>query len=170
MTYGNAEGFKEYLGSRGKKFNCSWTDDVIDSALLVASEWIDGVYESLFVGYKTGGYNQERSWPRTSATIKTGYSWHTFADNEIPENVVKATYEAALRHLKNENALQSDYTPSKYRSVSVQGAVSVVFDERITGASDVQTEFPIIQTLLNDLIDTEGGKDLSPLSGKVTRV
>lgn len=170
MVYGNADGFKEYLGARGKSLNCAWNDDLINSALLVASEWLDTLYEDSWIGYKTNGYTQERSWPRKSATVKTMYGWYTFPDNEIPEKVVHATYEAAFRHLTDSNVLQPDFTPSKYKSVSVSGAISVVFSDMITSAADVQTQFPVIQGLMADLIDDTDGKDLSPLTGKAVRV
>lgn len=170
MVYGNADGFKEYLGARNKKLNCSWTDDTIDSALLVASEWLDTIYEDSWIGYKAGGYTQERSWPRKNATVQYAYGWYTFPDNEIPQQVVWATYEAAFRHLNDDNVLQPDYTPSKYKSVSVHGAVSVVFSDLITSAADIQAQFPIIQGLMDGLIDQNGGKGLSALTGKAVRV
>lgn len=170
MVYGNADGFKEYLGARGKKLNCSWTDGLINSALLVASEWLDTIYEDSWIGYKTGGYTQERSWPRTSATVKNAYGWYTFPTNEIPTQVISATYEAAFRHLTDANVLQPDYTPSKYKSVSVHGAVSVVYSDLITSAADIQTQFPVIQGLMDGLIDQEGGKGMSALTGKAVRV
>ena len=167
MIYGNADGFKEYMGSRGKKFNCSWTDDVIESALLVASEWLDGIYESQWVGYKTGGYEQERSWPRKSATIVLGFGWYTFPENEIPKEVIKATYEVALRHLKDENILMPDFKQNQYKSVSIHGAISVMYNDTITTAADVQTQFPIVQNLMSDLIvDNESS---NPLVGKAVR-
>ena len=169
MIYGNADGFKEYLGSRGMSMTCSWTDDKINSALLVASEWLDGLYEDSWIGYKADGYKQERSWPRKSAQVQS-YPFYTFKEDEIPEQVVKATYEAAYRHLNNNNALQTDYTPTKYKRVSVSGAVSVEYNDTTTGWTDVQTQFPIIQTLMSDLIDDDSSGSFSSLSGKAVRL
>lgn len=169
MNYGNAEGFKEYLGSRGMSMNCSWTDDKINSALLVASEWLDGIYEGSWIGYKAGGYTQERSWPRKSAQIQS-YPFYIFPENEIPEQVIKATYEAAYRQLGNGNALQTDFTPNRYKRVSVNGAISVEFDETVTSWSDVQTQIPIIQTLMNDLMNNDSSGSMSAMSGKAVRL
>lgn len=169
MIYGNADGFKEYLGSRGMSMTCNWTDDKIDSALLVASEWLDGLYENSWIGYKANGYKQERSWPRKSAQVQS-YPFYLFKEDEIPEQVIKATYEAAYRHLNDSKSLQSDYTPTKYKRVSVNGAVSVEYNDTVTGWTDVQTQFPIIQSLMSDLTDDKSDGSLSSLSGKAVRL
>ena len=63
MYYGNVDDFKTYCMSRGKSLPETWTDEMIESALLVSSEWLDGEYENIFIGYKANGYKQERSWP-----------------------------------------------------------------------------------------------------------
>ncbi len=168
-AYGSAENFKKYITDRGKAINESWQKDVIESALLVASEWLDNQYENCWIGYKANGYTQERSWPRKSAVAQT-YPTYTFPDTEIPSQVVWATYEAAYRYLQDNKVLQSDYTPSKYSMVSITGSLTVQFNETLTGASDVQTQFPIIQNLMSDLIDPNKEGSLSPLTGKAIRL
>lgn len=169
MFYGSAEGLKEYLSSRGKKLSDELTDDNINSALLIASEWLDGRFESVWIGYKTDGYKQERSWPRTTAVVQV-FPYYVYHTDEIPEQVVKATYEAAYREINSAGCLQTDYTPTPYQSVSVDGAVSVTYNQLVTSAGDAQLQIPVIESLMDTLIDQEKAGSLSSLSGKVVRV
>lgn len=166
MFYGNVDDFKEYFITRGKDIPQDWTDDMIESALLVSSEWLDGQYESLWIGYKVD-FKQERSWPRQSAQVQT-YPYYVYKNDEIPEQVVKAVYEACFRELTKSGSLQVDFTPNKYKSVSVDGAISVEYND-ILYASESQIQMPAIQTLMSVLIDQSKGGN-NPISGKASRV
>lgn len=169
MIYGSAVEFRKYITSHGRECKKEWLDNVINAALLVASEWLDNKYEGIWIGYKTRGYNQIRSWPRSQASVQT-YPYYTYKNDEIPRKVIEATFEAAYRHLTDKNVLQPDFKPSQYRSVSISGAISVDYNDTVTSWSDAQTEFPIIQSLMSDLLDEQKGGNLSPLSGKVSRL
>lgn len=166
MFYGNVDDFKEYFTSRGKTIPETWTDEMIESALLVSSEWLDGQYESLWIGYKVD-FKQERSWPRQSAQVQT-YPYYVYKNDEIPEQVVKAVYEACFRELTKSGSLQVDFIPNKYKSVSVDGAISVEYND-ILYASESQIQMPVIQTLMSVLIDQSKGGN-NPISGKASRV
>lgn len=169
MIYGNVEGFKEYFTLRGKGENLyGWDDDKIQSALLVASEWLDSQFETLWIGYKTGGFTQERSWPRTAAST-CFFPYHLYKNDDIPEQVVKATYEAAYRECNEPDCLDTDFKPSRYKNVSVSGAVSVEYNDLVFSAADSQLEIPVIQKLMEPLIDPEKVGSLSSLSGQVVR-
>lgn len=169
MTYGDVAGFREYMENRGKELSSIWTDDKISSALLVASEWLDSQYEAIWIGYKTNGFKQERSWPRTSAIVQA-YPYYTFDKDEIPEQVVKATYEASFRELTSQGYLSVDFTPNKYKSVRVEGAIEVAYNSEIQQSSEIQTQIPIIENLMSLLIDPNKSGTFSSLSGGVTRV
>lgn len=169
MIYGNADDFREYMRVRGSSQTDDFDDDRLESALLVASEWLDSQYELIWIGYKTNGYKQERSWPRMSAVV-TSFPFYVYNKDEIPEQVVKATYEAASRELTSSGYLQVDYRPSLYKRATVEGAVSVDFNDLIYSSSDVQVEIPIIQGLMEQLIDPQKTGVISPLSGQAVRV
>lgn len=166
MFYGNAEDFKDYCISRGKEINESWSDSKIESALLVSSEWLDNQYEDIWVGYKID-FKQERSWPRQAAVIQK-FPYYVYKTDEIPEQVIRATYEAAFRELTSFGSLQVDYTPNKYKSVSVDGAVSVEYAS-MNYSSDVQKVIPIIQDLMSVLIDDSKNGSMSYISGRAVR-
>ena len=167
MFYGNADDFKSYLTERGREVSDDWMDEDIEAALLVASEWLDNQFETSWIGYKVT-FNQERSWPRQSAVVAT-YPYHVYSNTDIPVQVVQATYEAAQRELGNKGSLQVDYQPSPYTRVEVYNAVSVEYSSSVSSAGDVQTQIPVIQSLMNILIDPQKGSG-SSLTGRAVRV
>lgn len=162
MFYGNAEEYRKYHTERGRELPETLTDEQISAALLVASEWLDARYS--FSGFKTGGREQQRQWPRTNAYTNS-YPVYFFKDNQVPSEIEKATYEVALRQLNSPDTLTTDYTPSKYKSVSVSGAVSVEY-AIFSGSSDTQTQIQIVDDILHDIVTSEN----ADVSGKVDRV
>lgn len=167
--YGDVESFRNYHTARGRTIPTTWSDDNITSILLLSTEWIDNTYEDSFIGYKTGGYEQVMSWPRTSAQIQK-YPYHVFSDTEIPDKVINATYEVAYRELTTPGTLDKDFSPEKYDSVSVSGAVSVSYNKNLSQTSDVQTRFAIVEKILSDLFDKYKDDSFSSFSGSVSRV
>jgi len=166
-AYGNASLFKMYHQVRSREISDSWSDELIEGALLVASEWLDNKYGELFYGQQTGGYLQERQWPRESAYTNTLPSY-VFASNEIPTKVTYAAFEAAYRELSEAGSLQVDYTPSEFKSVKVDGAVAIEY-AGINQASEIQKQIMIVEQLLTPLLDTRKAGANSMLSGSTTR-
>lgn len=169
MTYyGSESGFRDYFEARGKDVPAEWDADIINAALLVASEWVDDVYGPQFSGYKTGLFVQDREWPRVGATTNT-VPKHVFADSDIPDRVKNATYEAAYRQIGTPDILSKDYTPNKYKSVSIDGALSVDY-ATFNQANDIQNQFIVIDRLLSPLLNQTGIGGISNLSGNTVRV
>lgn len=168
MFYGNADGFITYLEKRGYEILYDWSEEDINAALLVASEWLDSHYENFWIGFKIK-YEQERSWPRQNAVVAV-YPYHIYSNTDIPVQVIQATYEAARRHLVKKGSLEVDYQPTQYQSVSVYNAVSVEYKDSISSAGDIQLQIPIVQNLMSILIDPNKGADSSSLSGRAVRV
>jgi hypothetical protein len=162
--YGTAAAFRDYHTARGRDVTAYDDDAAVEAALLVASEWIDAVYFPPSWPYdKTGGSAQVRRWPTIAVVDKYG---DAVASDSVPVRVEYATYEAALRELQSAGALTQDYTPNKYKSVNVQGSVSVVYADR-GQAANVQTQFPIIDQILDPLL--VGSGMVSALTGAVGR-
>ena len=163
--YGNTAHFRAYIDSRNYDIPNTTTDPDIEAALLVASEWLDNTYRSYFRSLKTGGRAQIREWPRIGIVDMYGYP---IGNNEIPREIIQATYELTIRQIKIPGSLTVDYTPGKYSQVAVSGAVSVTYAS-FNSAYDVQTQMPIIDSILAALLFDDGQK-LSGLSGDAVRV
>lgn len=93
-SYGTVGDADEYHAARGNTEWASATDK--EQKLLRASEFID-TYRARFPGSKAEGRSQEREWPRRGAVDLAG---ELISDDEIPSEVERATYEAALLIVK----------------------------------------------------------------------
>lgn len=155
MKYSTAtvEGFIAYHDLRNHEIPATWEEDQIEASLLVASEWIDNIYGNSFIGQKTLGFLQEREWPRINASVLDIRYPYIFGPEEIPERITKAVYEAAYRDRSNPGSLMVDYTPGKYKSVEISGAVSVDYAQ-FAFASEIQSTYPIIDNILEILLTT----------------
>lgn len=168
MNYGTVSGYRAYHATRGRDTTSPTmqTDEAILASLLTASEWIDGTYRNSFGGTKIGMREQLREWPRQAAQDIYGYA---IASDSVPLEVENATYEAAYKNVVTPGALSVDYKPSKYKSASVSGAVSVTYNT-FDNAAEAQTKFPIIGQILAPILTATGSENASSLSGSVARV
>lgn len=164
--YGTIAGFRAYHAARRGEASAAYTreDAVIGPALLVASEWLDAALRSVLMPntYKVDGSDQMREWPRIGYIDAYGYA---VSSATVPVLIEYATYELAERQMASPGALTVDHTPSKYKRVSIEGAVSVEY--RDVGAGDLQTQFPIVWQILGPLLGY--GHSMNTLSGKVVR-
>ena len=159
--------FKTYHEARGRNVDMFGDDAEIDAAGLVASEWIDGQYRSLFPGTKVGMRDQVREWPRVAAYDVYGYA---IPSDSVPVEIINATCEAQYKQLVTPGSLLVDWTPSKYKSVSISGAVSVQFAS-FDSLGDMQTRIAIIAQILAPILTGNlNGAGFSGLSGGTTRV
>ena len=164
--YGTDAGADAYHTERG---NSAWTGTTAEkeAALLRASEYIDwaylGVWREDRFGYRTSGRSQDREWPRTDAYVWSEWTWQLLDANTVPDEVINATYEAALLEIATPGYFTPDYTPGKaVKKAAVSGAVSVEY------WSDDQ--YPVVRRIgmvLAPLITGEDGASSNPLSGKV---
>jgi hypothetical protein len=163
--YGSAAGFRSYHTARGRPVLDYTDDDEVNASLLIASEWIDAKFRAGFGGYKVGQRGQVREWPRYGATDRDDYG---IPSDSVPVEAISATYEAAMRVFVNPGVLSVDWTPNKYKRVSVDGAISAEY-ATFGSASEVQTQFAVIEQIIAPILG--GGRDnLSPLSGAISRV
>lgn len=162
-NYGTAAGLIAYHAARGHVVAVN--DPVNTAALLVASEWLDARYRSQFPGFKTGRRTQDREWPRSSAY---DIEWQPIATDEIPTEVINATYEAAQRELDAPGSLTVDFVAGEtLRSLSVSGAVSLTF-AGANSAFDTQLTIPVVDMILAPIL-TGGGEGGSALTAQGLR-
>lgn len=146
-NYGTVSGYRVYCDARNS-LNSNEADDKIEAALLVASEWIDATYRASFPGLKVGMRAQVREWPRTGAQDIYGYE---ISQNSVPTEIENATYEAAHREIASPGSLSVDYTPAKYKSAQVDGAVSVEY-RHFDSAAEAQVRIQIVDQILRPVL------------------
>lgn len=154
LHYGTVQEFYDYCEARGIELPGTMADDEEAArALLVASEWIDTGYRDLFPGEKMLFRAQVREWPRRNAFDDRNH----WIGNDIPQEVINATYEAAAIHANSPGSLSVNFTPSKYKSISVDGAVSIEF-QTFESAIEAQTEFLNVKRVLAPILSGTFGR------------
>jgi hypothetical protein len=124
--YGTNEGFTAYAEAAGYVIPDGTTDAQKNAARQRGALFIDR-YEPRFSGLRTGGYSQERAWPRTGAST---YYGEPIPSDVVPVAIVNASYEAAFLELTNPGSLSPVVTGSatvkreKVGSLEVEYATS----------------------------------------------
>lgn len=151
QIYGSIAGADAYALSIG---NTAWgllSTEAKNAALVRGSlyvdsynrRYLDGDFKCWwqFIGGKTGGWAQEREWPRHGIT--------GLPDNVIPPAIEYATYEAAIREAENPGALSPDIDRTqlvKRERVDVLEVTYAVSDDAGTG--NLLPTIPVIDSLL----------------------
>lgn len=139
------------------RLNTAWTGvasspaDAKEAALLRASVWLDGTYGARFTGTRTDGRDQSRAWPRSGATDGEGLA---IASDEVPDEVLQATYEAAMRELTTPGSMSPDYTPAQGVKSETVGPISVTYRDGSGSQLPVSTT---IDNILAPLLVSRGG-------------
>lgn len=132
--YGSVTEADAYHLARG---NTGWTGspEAKEAALQRATDYVDGRYRrmtgggcwvSMFRGKRTAGRDQDLEWPRTGATDSEG---NEIPDDEVPEEVEHATYEAALLELTTPGSLSPVFVAAQQVTKEKVGPVEVQYSE-----------------------------------------
>lgn len=148
--YGTATLYKAWADDRGISYSGK-SDELIEQALLRASEYVDNAYLAVWPGIKTDGRAQERQWPRAGAYDQRGDG---IDSDEVPVEVLNATYEGAQRELVLAGALAKDVKPGGgvIRRVKA-GSTEVEYQANAA----TQTTFSRIDQALAPLIGGQSG-------------
>lgn len=97
--YGSDTGFQDWLITNGHVL----PESALAPAILRqrGSQYIDGLYGSRFAGVPTGGFEQERAWPRTGAEA----SGQTIPSGVVPVAIEQASYHAAYQEAMKPGSL-----------------------------------------------------------------
>ncbi len=146
--YGDNAAFTAYAAAAGYVFPDGTTDDQKTAARQRGSLVIDR-YEPKFSGTRTGGFAQERAWPRTGGT--TYYGEAIGAD--IPAAIVNASYEAAFLELVTPGSLSPVVTGSATVKREKVGQIEVEYAASTTTsvAELVGMAMPVV-TLIEGLL------------------
>lgn len=151
-----AEAF-DYHEARG---NTAWTnipaspaDAGQEAALVRATSYIDGRFGQLFPGVRLKGRAQALSWPREDAFDRDG---NEIASDEVPIEVRKATFEAALRELDAPGSLNPDVVMTDRVKSEKVDVIAVEYASSSSAADSIPV-IGVIDDLLASLVgDTSG--------------
>ncbi|WCK26643.1 DnaT-like ssDNA-binding protein [Agrobacterium pusense] len=131
MAYGDNAGFTAYAEAAGYVIPDGTTDAQISAARQRGALFIDR-YEPRFSGSRTGGYAQERAWPRTGAST---YYGEPITSDVVPAAIVNASYEAAYLELTNPGSLSPVVTGSS--TVKREKVGSLEIEYAASSSSDI---------------------------------
>lgn len=148
-AYGIKEGFEQYATENGYVIPEGTTDAQIAAAMLRGSLVIDR-YEPKFSGTRTGGYNQERAWPRTGAVT---YYGQAIPSDVIPQPIINASYEASFLELINPGSLSPVVTGNSVTKREKVGELEVEYavSSNSSSADVVAAATPVV-TIIEGLL------------------
>lgn len=141
MHYGTLTDAALYHDARGQGDRWAAVEDQA-GALVRGSDYVDqryrqklasGRWASGFAGSKSGGRSQLREWPRTGAQ---DYDGNSILPDEVPVEVLHATYEAALREGEAPGSLSPDFVPAEQVTQETVGPITVKYADtsKVDGA------------------------------------
>jgi hypothetical protein len=138
--YGTDEAFASWLAATGRTL----PDGAVPAALRqIGSTYIDATYGPRFVGTPTGGYDQERAWPRTGGRVYGS----DIPDDTVPQAVIFASYEAAYQEAVSPGVLIAvGSTAARVKRERVEGAVEVEY-QSTSGSRLIEDLTPIITVI-----------------------
>lgn len=143
--YGTDDAFATWLTSNGY----SLPEGAPAPAVLRqrGSTYVDGTYGARFVGQPTGGYEQERQWPRSGAVV----AGSSVPDGVIPLPVIHASYEAALQEAREPESLSLiGSAAERVKREKVDGAVEVEYQQ--ASAEEFAAAMTPIMTTIEGLL------------------
>lgn len=148
-AYGTKEGFQQYAEDHGYVIPDGTTDAQIVAAMLRGSLFIDR-YEPKFSGTRTGGYNQERAWPRTGAVT---YYGQEIPSDAVPQPVINASYEASFLELIDPGSLSPVVTGNSIAKKEKVGELEVEYAvSSSTSSADVVAAATPVVTIIDGLL------------------
>lgn len=151
-VYDTMEGISAYhelMGNQDWENAADSPDDGRESAFIRGTAYINGHYLSRFPGMKVAGRSQSMPWPRKDARDVSG---EAIASDEIPIEIKRATYVAALRELVAPGSLMPDYDGLGRVKSETLGPLSVTYMDAVDGAADAQPVIEEIDRILQPLL------------------
>lgn len=143
-SYVSASDCASYAAAHGLTFPAEPGANA-EAALRRGTSWLDGTYRGPFPGRRKNGRAQALEWPRTGAVDITG---EEIADGEIPQEIVQACCQAAIRELAAPGSLSPDVTPGKIKKSAKVGDIAV---EYAIGAGTALEQRPIV-SVIDDIL------------------
>ena len=143
--YGDDAGFADYAEANGYEVPAG----TVAAARLRGSVYLDGHYYQRFPGEPTGGVDQERSWPRKSATDRFG---NAINPDAVPVRVVSSSYEAALIELRTPGFFSKTFTESEKKVLTKVQSISWTYTGKSKGDRSSSPTSTVIDNLLAPIL------------------
>ena len=163
-TYAALATASDYATARGLTFAISGADQTpAEAALRRATTWLDAyVLPRLSGTYRTHQRDQALQWPRSGVVDREG---NGIDSDEIPQEIINACIEAAVREKASPGSLSPDVTPGTVaKRERIEGAVEVEYFR----AGAVADQRPI-STVIDDILAPLLGPRATGYSGKAVR-
>ncbi|MBN9034170.1 MAG: hypothetical protein BGO05_16690 [Rhizobiales bacterium 63-7] len=141
--YGTNQGFRDYALLAGHVVSDDTTEEKITAARNRGALAIDR-FEPRLSGHRTGGFAQERAWPRTGAVTQWG---EPIGDNEIPAAIVSASYEASWLELTNPGSLSPVIVGSEQVKREKVGPLEIEYAASASVADLVALATPVVTAI-----------------------
>jgi hypothetical protein len=147
--YGTNEAAQAYWEAAGYVVPDGTSDAQITAARQRGSLVIDR-YEARFSGRRTGGFAQERAWPRTGAST---YYGEAIPSDQVPVAIEKASYEAAWLELGTPGILSPVVTGSATVKREKVGQLEVEYStSSLTSMEDIIAMATPVVTVIEGLL------------------
>lgn len=143
-SYVSVSDASSYAVARGLTFPTS-PASTAEAALIRATAAIDATYRSRFPGQRVSGRDQALEWPRKYAGDAEG---NPIAEDEIPQEIINATIEAAVRELAEPNSMMPDLERGGQVKSIKAGSVAIEYG----GNATARTAFTLIDGILAGLL------------------
>ena len=143
--YGDDAGFDVYAADNGYDI----PSGNVTAARLRGSVYLDGHYYQRWPGEPTGGVDQERSWPRKTATDRFGNAIDSTA---VPARVVSASYEATLLELTTPGFFAKTFTESEKKVLTKVQSISWTYTGNSKGDRSSSPVSTVIDNILAPLL------------------
>lgn len=157
VSVANAEA---YADDRGLTFTSGSTANK-QSALVRATAAIDAEYGALFSGWRANDRSQALEWPREDAYDRED---NLIANNEIPDELVEATIEGAVRELATPGSLMPDLGRGGEIKRVRAGSVEVEYSD----AASATTVYSLIAGILAPILSRRAAA--VSMTGTTTRI
>ena len=153
-SYVAVDDCKAYCDARGLTFSASPTAEG-EQALIRATQAIDAMYGARYPGYRTNGRDQSLQWPRAEATDAEG---EEIADDEIPQEIIDATCEAAVRELATPGSMMPDLERGGRIQSLQAGSVAITYGSNAEAVTTFQTIDGVLAGLLGSPVASFVGR------------
>lgn len=145
-AYVSVEDCSAYATARGLTFPTSPAGPA-EAAIIRATAAIDAMYRARFPGQRLNGRAQALEWPRKYASDAEG---NPIGEDEIPQEVINAVCEAAVRELATPNSMMPDLE----RGGAIQRLKAGSVEIEYSGNASARTAFTAIDGILSGLLGT----------------